>query len=499
MMQQKNKRKVNQVAEKLYNIEKVENYNVLFHLFPKLSKKVWLAVLASIILFVAITAPYALRKIEDKKYKDATENIKRIFNNLQEKNDFVPSAQQFHQLAAEEHDNKFSLLYLLMEARAYYFQATLEPGKAEIYANHALSLIDAVKKQSEYAWMYYYALAIESNCYKALKIQFHDEKWVSIISELEDFTDKNEVNWDNFYSPMVFEEVYSTLAAYFRQLVTQNNLFTAFNNSRENFEKNQLLTEKMLRYQKLYTDFCFHLTEDSGVKSVIIDYYALISLYDSQINSIVMSFNFSFSTVEDLAVNCFANIKALDNIIEECNFHLKDFKYNNRHVNLYIGLNRLIAKSLLLQSICYRTIKNTELEKKCADKCHDIVARMLRLPDITDEETVYEISYICSYMFLSGVFDEKDVEYFYDNSLKVLKSERHNNEDILGKETTVYLICSDCKKILERYAKNQKIYELGLRCVRDLETYLNIEPNFPDKENIKELSLYFHNFGMKNQ
>ena len=158
-------------------------------------------------------------------------------------------------------------------------------------------------------------------------------------------------------------------------------------------------------------------------------------------------------------------------------------------------MNRLIAKSLSLQSMIYRTLKNTDLEKKCADECHDIVARMLRLPDITDEDSVYEISYICSYMFLSGVFDEKDAEYFYDNSLKVLNSKRHKNEDILRKETTACLICSHCKDILERYAKNQKIYELGLRCVRDLETYLNIEPNFPDKENIKELSLYFHNFG----
>ena len=431
-----------------------------------------------------------------KKYNVAVENIKRIFNNMQDIKDFIPCAQQFHQLAAEEDDHDFRLVYFLMEARAYYFQSTLNPGKAEIYANKALSLIDAVKKQTRYSWMYYYARAIESNCYYKLKIPLDDEKWLSIINELEEFTEKNEVNWNDFYSPMVFEDVYYALAAYYKQRAIRNNVLRIYDDAQEKNDEIKVLAEKMSYYQKLYTEFCVYLTEDSGVRSRVIDYNALIDFYDSQINNVVISLtNYSsFKTQQDLVANVFSSIEVLSNIVDECKSCLKEFDYNNQNVRMYIAFNRIIAKALAMKAMFYRLFNNAEQEAQQANECHDIVAKMLRLPDIIDESAIYEISYICSYMFLTKTFTKDDIDYFHDNSVKVLNSNLYKNDSLLRKENTAYLICEDCRQIIEKYGYNEKIYDLGLKCVEELRTYSDILQNSFDNKGIMELKSFFENY-----
>ena len=435
-----------------------------------------------------------------KKYNVAVENIKRIFNNMQDIKDFTPCAQEFHQLAAEEDDHDFRLIYFLMEARAYYFQSALNPGKAEIYANSALSLIDAVKKQTKYDWMYYYARAIESNCYHQLRIPFDDEKWISMINELEEFTEINKVDWNNFYSPMVFEDVYYALATYYKQRATHDNLLNIYDNTKEKNDEIDVLAEKMSYYQKLYTEFCLYLTEDSGVRSRVIDYNALIDSYDSQINSIIISLtNYSsFKTQQDLVDNVFSNIENLSDIADECKSCLKEFDYNSQNVRMYIAFNRLIAKALAIKAMFYRQLNNPEQEAQQANECHDIVARMLRLPDIIDEYAIYEISYVCSYMFLIKTFTKDDIDYFHDNSVKVLNSSLHKNDSLLRKENTVYLICEDCKQIIEKYGYNEKIYDLGLKCLEELRTYSDILKNAFDKKGIAELQSFFVNYDKKS-
>lgn len=119
---------------------------------------------------------------------------------------------------------------------------------------------------------------------------------------------------------------------------------------------------------------------------------------------------------------------------------------------------------------------------------------MLRLPDIIDESAIYEISYICSYMFLTKTFTKDDIDYFHDNSVKVLNSNLYKNDSLLRKENTAYLICEDCRQIIEKYGYNEKIYDLGLKCVEELRTYSDILQNSFDNKGIMELKSFFENY-----
>lgn len=504
--------KITQNSKKLINFR--NNPNVFIKMNggdsnKKVSKKskILLGIVATILVLLVFIFNFIKERFINYNNYLSNIDIVRSINVSRNNRDFLSSAQQYHDLVNSVDKNKYPdsfILFSSMEAQMYYFHivCSKKPNTSEtdmVYINRILAIARDVKNLAKnYSLFYYFALAIESDCYHLLETPLNDEKLAKNIAELESFTESNSVDWNSYESPIIFAAVYATLSQYYKlaALTLQMSNPTSPNLS--------LLIRKMEKYREKYDTFVQELKHDTGVSVDPSGYPILRSSYDNQLSLIFSQLMRIF--ISENPENLADAIKKIENIIDDCYEKIEHLDYD-REQHAYVGFHRLIVKALYIETIIYRTLGGTgklnekSMMNECSQKCQDIATFLLRLPYLTDEDAIYELAYACNYMIMNDRYTEEDVKYFYENELRIIKTDRFKNLSFADKKNENILLSNLCREILKKYGYNGHIYDLGVKCVKDLESYLvlkNSQVTDYEKKNIRELYLYFNEYKSKS-
>ena len=438
--------------------------NIHYHQMTLKAKKILLIVFAIFFLIAALATPVIINSKRDSEDRKIQERITSIFNSALASGDFLSGAMQYHELAFTAKNHDTYLLVKSMEAFAYSVYIKSTSDKHDIFINSALSAVNDIKRNTDNTSLFYYlAYAVESDCYDVLNLPIDDKKWVKAISELEEFAENNSPDLLDDFSPLVFEAVYSTLSEYFRKVASLKFLSGTSDEA----------ATKATKYKQLYATFFQDFMEISVERPGVIGDKAQIESYEAELNTMIFSSSVS--------------LEELNRIIDNCRSKLKEIDYSPKNESTYIAFNRLIAKGVACKYLIYRHIGDSEGMNHCSQGCHNIVAGLLRLSKIIDENSIFQIFFACKYMFIAEEFTKDDAIYYYENTLKFLSIDEYKNFSLNDKEGTLSLICDHCKAILDKYGYIEKIYELGLSSAKELYAYSNVLGEQSDENDMAEL------------
>ena len=417
-------RKIHQESETIANIENVEKLhinNTYSDDGKKILKKNVALIFAVIIVIIFVITPIVIKLNRILNDRKNGEIAKSVFKSAGDKNDYLTSAHKYHKLAIDIYDNNLFLLFTSLEAYMYYMHAVTSKNDLEKHLNSALHNTASVKKQIvKNSWIYAFVCAIESECYYALDIPLNDDKWRKTISELENYVDNVHVELDDFYSPVVFECACHTLTLYFKKVALDKELFDRYGGN--------VLNQKMLKYQRLYTETYSSVADNFGMRLGIYDFSIIQDFYDIELSNIAIILARAESVdVDKMISNRFSEIKSLDNIIEDCRSRLKRIDYNKNNELSYLYFSRLIVRALYFKYIICLILEDVEGQNLIARECRNAVARVLRLPDTENEDSLYQMSCIADYIFLINEFQLDDAHYYYNREMKFMKTHKYAN------------------------------------------------------------------------
>ena len=536
----KNTDPINQEADTLYNIDKITHYidkkdshaeyrNVMiFSNLFNLTKKSFIMLILIIILIFVLA--------KNDSIIDDTVNTMKGFWHSKDNN-----MSEFHEDDIEEEieedsedsmEGYFAYIIRMIEKfiHSYFdpekldqlfdyaydmnqlFADDVSPyNRSEASANGILMwIIDEKSKVDKQTNLYYYysLCAIENFCYYMLNTSPYDEKWIEMINELEHYINSNniaDIHSQDKYSQIAPTLIYFSLARYFESFL----FFDLNHDEADKINSNGIkklpisiastsdAILKMQNYGKLFMESCIKVMHDKGIRLRFIEDEITRIFYGIKLNAIYLQSELLPSTDHKNMIS------EIDDLINDCSLKLKNMEYSQESKVFYIryiGLNLIIAKAAKLRYTIYENIKGTDVERdkellNSANLCYAAAARMLKMHNIEDEFLIYEIAYACNAMIYVDKYEKNDVKSFYEMALKLLKTEKYVSRSTIAKKASIqYDICRCCKSILDKYGHDAEIYELGLKCVTELNKYLDIAIEDEDEERMRELYSYFKNY-----
>lgn len=520
MTEKKLRQKADDMVNFLHEVQNVyinvNDHRKSFTRNLKISKSMWRIIIISFLFILAVgifTIPYIMDNYRANRSDNILQALQIIYNTAYDNGDFLSGAAAYHEAAILAKDIDEYALFLSMEAYMYLLH-TNSKEYDENYINRALIIINSLKKfgHSDYSdqnnlWLHYFILSIESECYASLDVPLEDQKWKQTITELEDFAGKTSIGWEHPYAMLIFEVMYDTLARYFKNYTMNivdsiENDSDSYNDCNDNNAFAVSLLCKMEKYQQLYVKYRTFAENYLGLRP---DVYPEAKykeiLYDFYKTKVSLNIALGEKTTSPESRDIF--IKKLDNIAEECHSKLENMNFNLQNQTSYIIFHQIIAHCLSgvysIYSKYATDVTGEEREyqeisdkaEKYAQTCRDIVAGLLRLPDIKDEYDIYIIFEASLDMFYVDSFTKDDVEYYFEYITKFLDTKIYQDSSLVTKQEILFLIGKNCKKILEKQGYNEKAYKLGLECAQNLYKYFHVVKNYRGREQALEIHSYF--------
>ena len=383
-----NEKTINQEAGTINNIETINQANIAnvnnAHISinnpdKRISKKLVALISVAIVMVISIVTPISVKLYRITSDKRNGEIAQSVFKSAGDKSDYLTSAHKYHALAIDTYDSGLRLLFEALEAYMYCMHATTIKTGIEKHLNSALLSVDSVKKQiDDNSWIYAFACAIESECYYAFNISPEDDKWRKVISELELYVENAHVELDDFYSPMVFEYACHTLTLYFKKVALNKELFDEYGEN--------ILNQKMRKYQQLYTETYNRVADNFGLRLGIADFSIIQDFYDTELDNIAIILARSDSEdVNEMINDRLSGLKRLNDVIDGCRSRLAQIDYNKNNELTYLYFTRLTARALYYKYIICQILEDSAGQKRVAEECRDTVVRVLRLSGIDNE------------------------------------------------------------------------------------------------------------------
>ena len=386
-----------------------------------------------------------------------------------ENRNFLEAASCYHRATLTSYDI-YSEAYSLQREGACYMIYGLEENDRD-YLKRALMLYENIVNTPKYENTGNYQEAVIDLCYlyRALGYDWQDERWVSIVEQLEEMFNFND------FENISEEEIPTLISAavnlsyYYKTVLLSDNYSFIFDEDSQ---------QKAIYYSDAVVQLEIKYDEYHGVK--IYDQTHLISIYELTSYIITNAFGNPkgnvLETLEEVRALCQDAILTID--LDAGNM---------LQLNCYIQLKRNIGKSYIFSAYASQSPEREDYMLKAYQE-------LIPLFYWDDDEVTENIIHVSNYILSTGQCTEDDIQLILDRLLSYVQTIREN-KDIPSQIYIELTGLVTCDSILLYYDYESSILSaqtVGQQLWTDLSTVLF---DFLDSNQKAELATYTEKFG----
>ena len=431
------------------------------------------------------------KKNEKNNEHNEVDRIFAILHTSYDDGDFLRHAQEYSDIYKSKQDNDIYYLAASLEAYMYYRYASIDDDYD--YLELALNCVYSIQKRLNYdiqSKFYFFVTSIECCCYSdvyanvSLKRQSTQnktktERWSLAITELEKYMSTFDVKNLDYYDRLSLDLAHDGISRYFLGLVLGDICLSNLDNINVDVSVSTRFIEFEQKYQKIKA--WPNLVPDSET------YFSIWNAYLAELMSII-SILLEITSDE---TSYYHAVKKIDNIINKCCVVLYEnnglFSSNDVVCAMF---NSIIANALFYKKLIYQILGNFDGMKACDNENRKILSALLRWPNASGTIVTFFSSMTIIIIFCT-ICKDKDMVYYYENEQKLLNNDIYKKMPNIHKKAMIFTMCRACKNILEQCGYDEQIYELGLKHVNELNTYMAINKDYSWEKMIEELHNYF--------